>query len=173
MSNDVKISFAGGGDVDVIRELAEKTWPLAYGKIISPEQLRYMLDMFYKPEALAAQMDQGHIFLLAEINNEPVGFASFSSTPEDNVYKLHKLYVLPSTQGKGVGKLLIDFVSHEARKAGAEILRLGVNKYNPAVQFYERMGFSKYKDEVTDIGHGFIMDDYILEKHLRDVSFHR
>ena len=90
----------------------------------------------------------------------------------EGLYKLHKLYVLPGNQGKGLGKALLDFIIEEIKTGNADpdspgnktlSLRLGVNRFNPALNFYERLGFAKIKEEKTDIGKGFVMDDYIME----------
>ena len=40
---------------------------------------------------------------------------------------------------------------------------LNVNKYNNAIHFYMKQGFTKVKDEVIDIGNGYVMDDYVME----------
>jgi ribosomal protein S18 acetylase RimI-like enzyme len=125
-----------------------------------------MLNLFYSPESLSDQMTrQQHRFLIAVQDTEPLGFASYSHLADD-VYKLHKLYVLPATQGMGLGKKLLEFVKEEIKPLGAVALRLGVNRFNRALQFYERLGFYKVKEEKTDIGNGFVMDDYIMETTL-------
>jgi len=40
---------------------------------------------------------------------------------------------------------------------------LNVNRFNPAVSFYEKYGFKIIKEEVIDIGNGYVMDDYVME----------
>jgi diamine N-acetyltransferase len=163
MDNELVIRYADEDDINTIGFLAHEIWPSAYGAILPPGQIEYMLRLFYAPASLKDQMArQKHQFLLAEVDDSALGFASYSHLG-DNIYKLHKLYVMPATQGKGVGKALLDFITSEIKPLGAISLRLGVNRFNRALQFYERVGFSKLKEEKTDIGNGFVMDDYILE----------
>ena len=100
-----------------------------------------MLNLFYQPQALQKQMDDGHIFLLASMNAETVGFASYSPMPENNMYKLHKLYVHPMLHGKGIGKALLDYIFADIRESGTKKLQLDVNRDNKAKNFYERYGF--------------------------------
>ena len=71
--------------------------------------------------------------------------------------------VLPETQGKGVGKLLFEKVKEEALKEKQQVIYLNVNKYNKAQQFYAKLGFKTVKEEVIDIGLGYVMDDYVME----------
>ncbi|MBC7418816.1 MAG: GNAT family N-acetyltransferase, partial [Pedobacter sp.] len=96
-------------DIFLISDLAKKTWPSAYLEIIGQAQIDYMLDKMYSEVELSNQMEEGHIFLIAEQNGQAIGFAGFSLiNPHTQTYKLHKLYVLPETQGSGLGKKLID-----------------------------------------------------------------
>jgi diamine N-acetyltransferase len=125
------------------------------------EQIQFMLHQFYRPDALLAQMRAGQQFLLAEINLVPLGFAAYSPI-QDNVWKLHKLYVLPHLQGKGIGSALLDVVKDTAIEGGASQLILNVNRNNPALHFYERYGFQRLRTEDIDIGSGFFMNDYVL-----------
>jgi diamine N-acetyltransferase len=155
-------------DIATIQKLAEIIWPEAYGKIISPAQLRYMLNLIYSETALKAQIEKGHQFILAMENNEAIGFASFSQKNdiETTTFRLHKIYVLPHLPTKGIGSFLLSYVCNESVKQGATLLELNVNKYNPAMQFYLKKGFSVLKDEVIDIGEGYVMDDYVMVKNL-------
>src|SRR6476646_5019142 len=93
-------------DINEIGFLATQIWPQVYDYMISADQIAYMLGLYYSPESLYRQMtEQHHVFLLAEIGENPVGFASFSKI-EPGVFKLHKLYMQPAFQGKGIGKAL-------------------------------------------------------------------
>ena len=81
-------------------------------------------------------------------------------------HSLHKLYVLPGAQGTGAGKALLQAVEAAARTAGDERIELNVNRFNPSLQFYLRRGFGVLRDEVLDIGEGYVMDDHVLVKAL-------
>lgn len=163
MNNLCEVRPAGIADIPAIRSLTAITWPPTYEAIIGEAQVAYMLDLFYSPEALARQMQsEGHFFGLALVDGEAVGFASFSEV-EPAVCKLHKLYVLPTVQGRGVGRCLMDFVVEGVRRNGGTRLILNVNRYNtPAIRFYERAGFGVLRDEDIDIGGGFFMNDHVL-----------
>ncbi|WP_400191870.1 GNAT family N-acetyltransferase [Hymenobacter sp. B81] len=154
-------------DIPVIIELAEATWEPTYRFIISKEQIDYMYRVIYTPASLRRQMsDEGHAFLLLHTDGHPAGYASFSPRTEaPEVYKLHKLYLLPSHQGRGLGRQLIEAVEAAARRAGARWLELNVNRHNPALRFYEHQGFQQHRSEDIAIG-PYWMNDYVLRKAL-------
>lgn len=151
-------------DLPIISDLAERIWPATYAEYLSDEQLRFMLDKMYNQGELLAQLRKGYAFLIADENGTDVGFACYSlDNPEEAIYKLHKLYVLPETHGKGVGKILINEVVNLAQRAGASALQLNVNRNNKAKDFYLKAGFIIKETVDLDIGNGFYMNDYVME----------
>lgn len=152
-------------DIALVRELTYRIWPQTYASLLSPEQIDYMLDMMYSESSLQKQMNEGSRFMIVSAENEPVGFASYQQI-EPGVFKLHKLYVLPSQQGKGTGRFVIDHIIHASQQQGAVSLRLQVKKDNTAKKFYEKLGFVIIQEIQLDIGNGYIMDDYIMEKKI-------
>lgn len=160
------IRIASKSDIPLISDLAEKTWWPSYSQIISDEQISFMLNDMYSAESLLEQMNSGIEFLIIERENIGIGFASYSLIDEQNqVYKLHKLYILPSAQGSGAGNKLIDHVSESAKKRGGKILELNVNRGNPAQHFYKKVGFEIY--QTVDINyHHFILNDFVMRKDL-------
>jgi GNAT superfamily N-acetyltransferase len=155
-------------DISIIRNLAQLIWPEAYGEIISKEQITYMLDLMYSEAALKAQMEKGHQFILAVNESLPIGFAAFSkkSDEEPQTFRLHKLYVLPRQHAQGVGSSLLANLVTESKAAGANLLELNVNKFNIAKQFYDKKGFTILREEILNIGEGYVMDDYVMVKEI-------
>jgi len=161
------ISVATKDQLVIVQELAHAIWPDTYGAILSQEQLDYMMDMMYSIESLEEQLEKQKIFLLVKKDNHFIGFASYELNVENsNKTKIHKLYVLPQIQGKGIGKSLIDYISKIALENNNSALFLGVNKYNKAKEFYSKYGFEITNSIVVEIGNGYVMDDYIMEKKI-------
>ena len=154
-------------DAETIRNLAIETWADAYSPILAQEQLDYMLAGIYSLENLSTQIKNNiQTYILLIENDEPVAFAAYSPREEDaEIYKLHKLYCLPKTQGKGYGKVLINEVAAKVLKAGKHTLDLNVNRYNKAKTFYEKMGFKVIYEEDIPIG-PYFMNDYVMRKEL-------
>lgn len=166
----ITITQATEHDLPTIQDIAHRTWPNTFGEILSPSQISYMLDMMYSLEALKSQIDdKKHVFLLAkdDTSQEVLGYSSYELNYKGQALtKIHKIYLLPASQGKGVGRLLIDAVAEVAKAKSNDRLGLNVNRYNKAIQFYERVGFSIVGNEDIDIGDGFLMEDFVMEKPL-------
>ena len=175
--NQMMLRIATLTDRALIRSISERTWPSTYGHIISQEQIDFMLDWMYSDESLEKQMDSGCVFYIASIKKEneqweAVGFCSVSPEEEENnstekvegskAHKLNKLYILPSAQGTGAGKALLNKSIEVVKAAGSSSLFLQVNKLNTAYSFYLKHGFIKEAEFKFDIGNGFFMDDYVM-----------
>jgi N-acetylglutamate synthase-like GNAT family acetyltransferase len=159
----MNIRVATINDLPTIEKLAREIWPGTYGDILRPDQLDYMLQFIYSQTSLQNQMlQQQHNFLMVEWEGEPVGFADYSLYAP-GVYKLHKIYVHGSMQGKGVGKTLIEYIMNIVK---GHTLRLNVNRHNKARYFYEKLGFVVTGEEDVDIGNGYFMNDYVMELFL-------
>ena len=155
-------------ELPVVRDLAFAIWPVTYGEILSKPQLDFMLESFYSIEALQSSLDKGHRYILIE-DTKPLGFVGYEHQYQGApVTRIHKIYVLPETQGKGVGKLLLEHVEALAREQHAGKLSLNVNRFNKALGFYHKMGFAITAEEDIAIGHGYLMEDYRMEKKLGD-----
>jgi GNAT superfamily N-acetyltransferase len=111
----ITIRIASPNDVKLIQEIAYQTWPDVYGEILSVSQLDYMLKAFIL-KRLDNMVHNGHHFILAFEGAICLGFASYQHDYlDDQVTRLHKIYLLPEAQGKGAGRLLIDALVMQKR----------------------------------------------------------
>jgi ribosomal protein S18 acetylase RimI-like enzyme len=154
-------------DLVTIRQIAEDTWWATYTAILEKEQISFMLNEIYSVEKISSQLKNNtQTYLLLTEDDKPVAFAAYSPREEDpEIYKLHKLYCLPETQGKGYGKILINEVANKTMEAGKHTLDLNVNRHNKAKSFYEKMGFRIAYEEDIPIGN-YWMNDYVMRKEL-------
>ncbi|MEL1241885.1 GNAT family N-acetyltransferase [Flavobacterium flavipallidum] len=163
----ITITTATVDDLKTIADIAQITWPITYGEILSEAQLNYMLNAFYSEESLQANINNGHEFILALEEGAALGFASFEHQYQNRAAtKIHKIYMLPESQGKGIGKLLVNAIAQFAKENNAKVLILNVNRFNKALGFYEKMGFSIVEEIDIEIGQGYLMEDYVMEKNL-------
>ncbi|HEU5366140.1 MAG TPA: GNAT family N-acetyltransferase [Hanamia sp.] len=154
-------------DLEAISQLAYKIWPSAYQEILGKAQLNYMLDKIYSLHSLEHQfLILKHQFIMVIEDDRPIGFASFSAHADPEVYHLNKLYVVPDEQGKNIGKQILEYVICEIKNAGANSLQLNVNRFNKALHFYQKQGFKIIREEDIDIGSGYFMNDYVMEKKI-------
>ena len=163
-----RIVRATEADLPAIAELAGVIWRACYPGIISPAQIEYMLGRMYALGTLRAEIQgQGMYYDQLFVGGELAGFAAHGPTEDAAVYKLHKLYLHPVWHGQGLGRRLLEHCQREARKRKARRLILSVNKRNSkAIAAYERSGFAVAESVVTDIGGGFVMDDFIMANGL-------
>ena len=145
-------------DIPTIQEIAEEAWRPTYGPILTEEQTLYMIPMMYNTELISSQIE---LFSILEVDSKAIGYCSFEKLTETEG-KLHKLYLRPSVKQKGAGTFIINEISHQARALGLESIILNVNKYNSAVDFYIKKGFTKDREMILDIGNGYVMDDYVM-----------
>jgi ribosomal protein S18 acetylase RimI-like enzyme len=162
---DTEVKLAGKQDLWQIRELALYIFPFTYKEILEEEQIDYMMDMFYKAENLVAQFDAGQAFLIIYSGGKPTGFAGYSPLNENGYFKLNKIYLDFREQGKGIGRTLMNEVITRIKADGGKTLQLNVNKNNKAVGFYLAMGFAIKESVSLDIGNGYFMDDFVMEKN--------
>ncbi len=151
-------------DIKTIQDLAERSWRHAYKNILSQEQIDYMLGKMYSEDTINDHLkNPNYRYYLILDNDKPVGFVGFEFHAEEKTTKLHRIYFVRESQGKGFGRHALQFVIEQTITAGDQRLILTVNKNNPAKHFYESQGFKIYEEAVFDIGHGFVMDDYLME----------
>ena len=165
-SLNVDIRAVTPPDVPAISALAREIWQATYPGIITQEQIDFMLEQRYGHERLYDDLEDAHKWLDQAFRGERrVGFA-FSEIYRGE-FKLDKLYIHPDVQRQGVGGQLIGHVAERARKMGYPCVILQVNKRNEkAINSYMKYGFAVRTTTVDDIGGGYVMDDFVMEKKL-------
>lgn len=164
----VTITKATLDDVATIRTLADKVWWATYPAILTDEQIRYMLDLFYSSATITEQIgNNSQTYLIIKDGNDAVGFAAYGLKGDGSEnYKLHKLYCDAQKHRKGYGRLLLREVEQQVKAIGKNKLFLNVNRYNPAKNFYAKMGYEVADVEDINIGNDFFMNDYVMSKIL-------
>ena len=165
MSSEFTICEVCEEAIPLIRELAWAIFPHTYRTMLSPEQIEYMMDMMYSERALRWQFaERGDRYFILRRGEDPVGYLSVRPDTTD-CYHLEKLYTLPTVRGLGAGRLLFDYakqVASEWAEGRACRLELNVNRDNPAVAFYYKMGMHEAGRGDFPIGEGYYMTDYIM-----------
>ncbi len=152
-------------DFEQISVLANEIWTDHYVPMLGPALIEYMLEKFQSPSAVAQQVEEGVSYYLQQHKDQIAGYLAFY--PKEGAMFLSKIYVHKNYRGLGLGRAAMNFIEEQTRTANLSRLRLTVNKKNEgSIGAYERMGFKKIEEAVFDIGEGFFMDDYVLEKEL-------
>lgn len=146
----------------MLRRLARAIWLEAYDELLSRGQIQYMLERMYAPETISGELDAGMIWEIIRSGDEEIGFLSYGAG-QGGAIKLAKIYLAREARGSHVAAAALNRVIRHAQEAGADSVYLTVNKRNHrAVRAYEKAGFVREDAVVTDIGGGYVMDDYIM-----------
>lgn len=141
--------------------MAAVIWRQHYPEIIGHDQTEYMLKRNYSEAALQTQLAEGQQFYwICEDHGEEVGFIGVSKT-SDGVGFIHKFYILPEAQGKGIGKSA--FQALLLLYSDVNRYELQVNRQNyKSINFYFTLGFKISRVADFDIGDGWQMNDFIM-----------
>ncbi|WP_072619454.1 GNAT family N-acetyltransferase [Spirulina major] len=152
-------------DCAAIAALADRIWRHHYTAIIGTAQVDYMLDRFQSPRAIAAQIQEGYHYRLVTGAAGEIGY--FAVQPQGESLFLSKFYVLAGQRGQGYGRQIMAEIERIAPEQGCDRITLTVNKHNTlTLAIYQKLGFKVEDAIVTDIGGGFVMDDFLLVKPL-------
>ncbi|MFW5830500.1 MAG: GNAT family N-acetyltransferase, partial [Planctomycetota bacterium] len=145
--------------------LAECIWQQHYTPIIGPAQVAYMLDRFQSPAAIAAQIAAGVDYHLLLHDGQDAGYCAWQQE-KDELF-LSKLYVVPELRGCGLARSAVSAAEQVARDHALARIRLNVNRHNAgAIAAYQHLGFVIRREICADIGGGFVMDDYVMEREV-------
>lgn len=152
-------------DIKVISAIGEKIWREYYTPIIGIEQVEYMLDKFQSVNAITNQINnEGYEYYLLSYEEHNAGYIGIKVNDVDLF--LSKLYVDKEYRKKGIANDTIEFLSAICKEKGLNRIWLTVNKYNESsIAAYKKLGFEKVDEQVADIGSGYVMDDFIMEKN--------
>ena len=149
--------------MDIIESLAREIWTEHYNPIIGKQQVDYMLARYQSKQAVKEQIVSGVLYFLIEEGRAFIGYIAVH--PRRDELFLSKIYLRSSRRARGYGKRAVQFVEALARERGLRKIVLTVNKNNTgAIRAYEKIGFRNVGSLVQDIGSGFVMDDYAMEK---------
>jgi ribosomal protein S18 acetylase RimI-like enzyme len=150
-------------DIREIRALAWRIWEEAYSEMLSKSQIDYMLEMMYSDKVISEEIAKGVVWEIIADKDIPCGYLSYSCG-KDNSVKLSKIYIDKDYRGKALAENSIKRVLQYAAKNNKDCSWLTVNKENKtAIRAYEKNGFIITDSVITDIGNGFVMDDYIMK----------
>ena len=163
MENIIKVESKS--HVNAVVKLAREIWEQHFTPIIGAAQVEYMLGKFQSVEAITSQLDGGWEYYIVTREKEYVGYTGLVPNVLDRKILLSKIYVKNSVRGSGVGNLLLDFIEEMSRERDFKTVWLTVNRFNDStVEWYLRHEFVITDVVKKDIGSGFFMDDFIMEK---------
>jgi ribosomal protein S18 acetylase RimI-like enzyme len=166
------IRVAGRRLIKITALLAREIWTEHFTPIIGKGQVDYMLAKFQSEEAISQQIEsEGFLYYLLKADDEYIGYTGIVPDKNKAELFLSKLYIKQDKRRRGYAKKAVLFIEHFARQKGLAKITLTVNKNNAsAIEAYRKMGFENAGSIVTDIGGGFVMDDYRMEKRIGSIK---
>ena len=147
----ISIRQATQDDAKLLTDLSYTTFwdAFAHHPKNAPDDLNHYMRQAFNQEQIEAELtEQSSIFLIAEIDGKPAGYAKLIiGSIEEGVtasrpIELSRLYSHQEFIGKGVGQNLMDACFERARRHDHDVMWLGVWEHNPRAQrFYEKNGF--------------------------------
>ncbi len=146
-----------------LSEMIKEAWHSAYDDLLGAEQVDYMTDKFQSASAIEDQVkNQNYIYFYIVQKRKKIGYCAVIA--ETDKLFLSKLYLVSECRGQGIGQKALAAVAEMAKRLGLSAVYLTVNKKNArAIAAYEKFGFVRTQSIVTDIGNGYVMDDYVYE----------
>ena len=146
--------------------LAGEIWQQHFTPIIGAEQVAYMVEKFQSAPAMAEQMKTGgYQYFFMELDGILEGYVGV--VPGDGALFLSKLYLRQALRGKHIATRALDFLKEKCRTEGLSKIWLTVNRHNDhTIAVYKKLGFATVREQVSDIGNGYVMDDYVMELSL-------
>jgi GNAT superfamily N-acetyltransferase len=168
MQTNIQLDPVTDADFDTVARLADTIWRAHYSSMISMAQIDYMLAGRYTPERLRHYVDSDARWMwVLRVDGIAVGYCSCSLGDDADAMKLEQLYLLREHTGKGLGGRMLHHVETKAVALGRTRVFLTVNKGNiDSIAIYRKSGFVVREEAVFDIGNGYVMDDYVMEKSL-------
>lgn len=154
--------------------LADEIWHEYWPALIGEAQTDYMVERFQSLAAIEWDMAEHayeYWFLQAEDDGRIVGYTGGHVEAQTNRFFISKIYLLAEERGRGFAKETVRFYEGLCRERNLEAMYLTVNKGNDlGIRAYLGTGFRTIDAVETDIGNGFIMDDYIMEKRIEPLA---
>ncbi len=157
------VEFIEVKNITELANLASEIWHEYWVEILTPEQIDYMVENFQSEKAISNQIkNENYIYFFINVDNENAGYIGLSKK-QDHLF-LSKLYIKKEFRHKGLGTKAFDFIKNFAKENNYTNIILTVNKYNTnTINAYKKWQFKEIDSVVTDIGNGFVMDDYIMK----------
>lgn len=155
--------MVSANEVDTVSNLAHEVWHEHYTPILGEKQVAYMLRTLQSPEAISkAVYSDGYDYFIISLNGQNAGYIGVLL--EGERLFLSKLYLLKNFRGKHLASAAMDFLK---TTYPAKVIWLTCNKHNDnTIAAYKKLGFEVVSSQKADIGEGYVMDDYIMEKRV-------
>lgn len=154
-------------EIEKLARVADEIWHEYWPALIGKAQTDYMVEQFQSIKVIRHDMSV-HAYEYWFIEDEQGGILGYTGghvEPETNRFFISKIYLYEEARGHGYARRTVEFYDELCRERGLSAMYLTVNKRNElGTRAYRGTGFEVIESVETDIGEGFVMDDYIMER---------
>lgn len=145
----VTVRYATPADAELIADMSRTSFHEAFASDNTKEDMDIFLNEQFTKEALMKEVELNDgIFMLAYIDEEPIGYARLrlkNNLAHEQAVEIARIYALDKAIGKGVGKALMLECIHKAKELQMKYIWLGVwEKNQRAISFYQHWGFEQF-----------------------------
>ncbi|TMM30394.1 GNAT family N-acetyltransferase [Polaribacter aestuariivivens] len=165
ISKNLQLKKIVSENSEVLFELMQAIYPPAYQHFWTDNGNWYINTQYSKENILQELSEKNTDYYFVVFNDEIVGNfriiwgEKLANLSEEKQVKLHRIYLHPKTQGKGLGKKLLFWLEEKVKEKGFKIIWLdGMNKQPQAFQFYEKLGYIYHS-------HTFLPFENMLEEY--------
>ncbi len=165
MESEVRISVVQEySEIAEIAALADEVWHEHYSNLLSKGQIDYMVEKFQSEKAIVeAIAKDSYTYYAIRDAGQIIGYCAAQPCEKDHSLFLSKLYIHADYRGKRISRLVMAMLSERCITDGYHSIWLTVNKGNKtSIEIYRKLGFTIEREQVTDIGNGYVMDDYVM-----------
>lgn len=166
----MEVRSASSADAEAITTVARASLSESYGHFIDQDAITDIVGEWYSAEQLNSLLaDENEQFLLAEVDDEVVGFIQGALLQEDPLAgEIDWLHVSPNFRGQRIGEQLLGQLQDTVGDLGATVLRGKVLAQNQdGGEFYEDNGFD-HVDTRTITIQNTEYEEQIYEKPLEN-----
>lgn len=136
----MKVRSATLADVNEVRLVGFVAWPHTYEPLKGASYVIRGLDTYWNAEAITEAIEQGTIDVAESSDGNIIGMTHVDELGTGDLV-MWKLYVLPRSQGEGVGRALVEAAKNRARVRGSGLITEYDAENERVRDFYLREGF--------------------------------
>lgn len=139
-------------EVPEIKQVLKETWIDTYGSYYSQDTIDEITSSWHDPKLLKEQIENPEVYFAVakDEQGKVVGTTTAREIETEGRIMLDRLYVLPTFQGKGIGKALLESVIEHFK--GLKEMFVDVEELNKgAIDFYKKQGFEVYDDDSEEV----------------------
>jgi len=166
ISNGISLTEILLKDAGILYNLMHKIYPPAYKHLWKDEGDWYVNTIFSFQMLEKELLEKNTKYYFVQFNTKIIGIlrlefnAILKGYKDSNTTKLHRIYLNEESQGKGIGKILLDFTIQQSIQNKSDILWLeAMDTQTQALQFYKKLNFK--------ITNNFKLEYNLMHKHLR------